>query len=93
MKCPRGQHDAADLIVFLLYTGCRLGEALSLQWTQVGQGRVTKVKEAERLVREYEMAAPGTTSALVHVGRLGEHRAYQVAYETALAALEPPTDG
>jgi integrase len=38
-----GQHDAADLVMFLLDTGCRLGEALTLRWTEVTLNRVTFV--------------------------------------------------
>jgi integrase len=35
-----GQHDAADLVMFLLDTGCRLGEALALKWQDAGAIRV-----------------------------------------------------
>lgn len=36
-----GQHEAADLVMFLLDTGCRLGEALDLRWSSVTPKQVT----------------------------------------------------
>lgn len=36
-----GQHAAADLVMFLLDTGCRLGEALDLRWDSVRERQVT----------------------------------------------------
>lgn len=46
--------DISDLFEFMLYTGCRIGEALALRWTAVDMehGRVTFAGTVIRLPRE-----------------------------------------
>jgi integrase len=83
-----GYHAEADLVMFLLDTGCRLGEALALRWSEIQDKRVTflDTKNGEvraipltlRLRATLILAEGEPTSGLVFPGQDGGRKLQRV---------------
>lgn len=80
------KHWAHALWLFLIASGCRLGEALALEWGDIdlASGTVSITKTAQRLAGERVVSGPKTSSGTRHISlpmsatkSLRDHRAAQ----------------
>ncbi len=87
------EHWAHVLWLFLLCSGCRIGEALALEWGDIdlASGNVSITKAAQRLAGEGVVSKPKTSSGTRQVSlpmaatrALLEHRAAQAQYRLHL---------
>lgn len=94
--------DHADLVEFLVATGCRVGEALSLSWGDVKQGTVTVVGEKAKTSKTRHIPIPAAVVAVLERRRLTEARgpfasvtypSFRHQFERALGHLGLDEDG
>ncbi len=60
------EHWLGPLWLFLAVTGCRLGEALALEWADVdlGSGKVSVTKSVQRIKGEWVVSEPKTRASI-----------------------------
>jgi len=75
MEEKRAKTNIADLVQFLIYTGCRSGEAKSLKWERVSIETRTFVIDAEHSKSKKTRSIPLNDSAIRILKRIQEEQA------------------